>query len=181
VPHCAWSQPASVTSVNTGKHLSPARVGRPDLSSFAESTFLCRSDTPNEAKALVRNARIFDEDLWKENPGRLVTEGNIAKFRQNPDLKAFLLQTGDAVLVEARSYGRIWGIGLKANDERATHPATWQGQKLLGFALMDVREALRCHSRLRFERQTTTVSDLSVISNQLSLPHQPRNTTGKLS
>lgn len=42
-------------------------------------------------------------------------------------------------LVEASPYDRIWGIGLKATDEKAQNPASWQGQNLLGFALMDVR------------------------------------------
>lgn len=54
-----------------------------------------------------------------------------------------MFETGDAVLVDASPYDRIWGIGLKADDERALHPNTWQGQNLLGFALMDVREELR--------------------------------------
>lgn len=46
------------------------------------------------------------------------------------------------MLVEASPYDRIWGIGLQAMDERAKHPNTWEGQNLLGFALMDVRTAL---------------------------------------
>lgn len=74
--------------------------------------------------------------------GVLVVEGNVAKFSQNPDLKEFLLGTGDAVIVEASPYDKIWGIGLKANDERARNPETWRGENLLGFALMDVREEL---------------------------------------
>ena len=85
----------------------------------------------------------FDDEVWKENARRLVTEGNVAKFSQNDDLREFLLGTGEAVVVEASPYDRIWGIGLKASDERAKHPDTWQGQNLLGFALMDVRDQLR--------------------------------------
>jgi ribA/ribD-fused uncharacterized protein len=98
---------------------------------------------PKTAKALGRKVRDFDEAIWKQNARRLVTEGNLAKFGQNEDLKTFLLGTGESVLVEASPYDRIWGIGLKAGDERARHPKTWQGQNLLGFALMDVREQLR--------------------------------------
>lgn len=94
------------------------------------------------AKALGRKVQNFDDGLWKENARRLVTEGNVAKFEQNSELEEFLLGTGDSVLVEASPYDRIWGIGLKADDERAKHPNTWQGQNLLGFALMDVREDL---------------------------------------
>jgi ribA/ribD-fused uncharacterized protein len=44
------------------------------------------------------------------------------------------------VLVEASTYDRIWGIGLMADDEKAKSPVTWQGENLLGFVLMDVRE-----------------------------------------
>jgi ribA/ribD-fused uncharacterized protein len=101
------------------------------------------SADPKTAKALGRKVKNFDDEVWKEHCRRLVTEGNVAKFGQNDDLQAFLLSTEDQVLVEASPYDRIWGIGRKATDERAKHPDTWQGENLLGFALMDVREALR--------------------------------------
>ena len=84
----------------------------------------------------------FDDDVWKANCRQLVTEGNMAKLSQNEALRAFLLSTGDQILVDASPYDRIWGIGLKATDAKAQHPDTWQGQNLLGFALMDVRAAL---------------------------------------
>ncbi len=77
------------------------------------------------------------------NARRIVTEGNVAKFSQNEDLKYFLLGTGTQVLVEASPYDRIWGIGLGAEDPKAKHPSTWQGENLLGFALMNAREAIR--------------------------------------
>lgn len=101
---------------------------------------------PKTAKALGRKVKGFDETQWKENARRLVTEGNLAKFSQNDDFRQFLLSTGNAVLVEASPYDRIWGIGLKADDERAQHPDTWRGQNLLGFALMDVRQQLQIAS-----------------------------------
>lgn len=100
------------------------------------------SSDPKAAKALGRKVKNFDGSLWDENARRVVTEGNIAKFSQNYHLREFLLGTGDALLVEASPYDRIWGIGLKADDERSKNPAKWQGQNLLGFALMDVREEL---------------------------------------
>ena len=97
---------------------------------------------PKTAKALGREVKDFDEKVWKRNCRRLVTEGNVAKFSQNESLREFLLGTEDHVLVEASPHDRIWGIGLKATDEKAQHPETWQGQNLLGFALMDVRAKL---------------------------------------
>ena len=103
---------------------------------------ILKTGDPREAKALGRKVSNFDESVWNENARRSVTEGNVAKFSQNDELRDFLLDTGDSVLVEASPYDRIWGIGLKSDDERASHPDTWQGQNLLGFALMDVREQL---------------------------------------
>ncbi|SEQ87616.1 hypothetical protein SAMN05216481_11865 [Streptomyces radiopugnans] len=46
------------------------------------------------------------------------------------------------MLVEASPLDRIWGIGLAADDERASDPARWRGLNLLGFALMAARERL---------------------------------------
>jgi ribA/ribD-fused uncharacterized protein len=99
--------------------------------------------SPAKAKALGRQVKNFDDTLWKANARRLVTEGNIAKFRRNNELGKFLLATGDAVLVEASPRDCIWGIGLGQDNPKAQHPDTWRGQNLLGFALMDVREELR--------------------------------------
>ena len=101
------------------------------------------ADSPREAKAIGREVRDFDEATWTDNARKLVTEGNIAKFEQNDQIRKFLIGTGDAVLVEASPYDRIWGIGLKVDDARAKYPDTWRGQNLLGFALMDVRDVLR--------------------------------------
>ncbi|QDT65542.1 NADAR family protein [Calycomorphotria hydatis] len=104
---------------------------------------ILRAPDPKTAKQLGRKVRNFDDAVWRDNARRLVTEGNIAKFDQNEPLKQFLIATSECVLVEASPHDRIWGIGLKSDDDRAQHPDTWQGQNLLGFALMDVREALK--------------------------------------
>jgi hypothetical protein len=68
--------------------------------------------------------------------------GNLAKFGQNPELWRFLLDTVDQVLVEASPEDRIWGIGLAQDDPRAADPTRWRGLNLLGFVLMEVRDAL---------------------------------------
>jgi predicted NAD-dependent protein-ADP-ribosyltransferase YbiA (DUF1768 family) len=44
--------------------------------------------------------------------------------------------------VQQQRVGRIWGIGLAAEDKRALDPLTWRGLNLLGFALMGVRMLL---------------------------------------
>lgn len=97
---------------------------------------------PKAAKALGRKVQNFDDDLWKSNCRKLVVQGNIAKFSQNKELKKFLLSTGDKVIVEAAPRDQIWGIGMGKDNPKALNPATWRGQNLLGFALMDVREQI---------------------------------------
>jgi ribA/ribD-fused uncharacterized protein len=97
---------------------------------------------PDQAKALGRRACGFDEATWAAHRFDIVVDGSTAKFGQDPDLRAFLLATGDQVLVEASPRDRVWGIGLAADDERAQDPAQWRGLNLLGFALMQARSAL---------------------------------------
>jgi ribA/ribD-fused uncharacterized protein len=91
---------------------------------------------------LGRRVRNFDEEMWIKHRYDIVVDASLAKFGQDKDLKAFLLGTGDRVLVEASPTDRIWGIGMTGRDERAGDPAQWRGLNLLGFALMQARAEL---------------------------------------
>ncbi|MGW5753293.1 NADAR family protein [Nocardia rhamnosiphila] len=99
--------------------------------------------SPGAAKALGRRIVGFDEELWGLHRFGIVVAGNVAKFGRHEELRRFLLDTGDRVLVEASPVDRVWGIGLAADDPRAEDPARWKGLNLLGFALMEARSALR--------------------------------------
>ncbi|MCK2241184.1 MULTISPECIES: NADAR family protein [unclassified Crossiella] len=101
------------------------------------------ADDPGEAKTLGRQVKSFDSATWAARRVAIVTTGNELKFTQHPDLAAYLLGTGDRILVEASPLDAVWGIGLTADDPRATDPARWPGENLLGFALMTVRARLR--------------------------------------
>ena len=80
--------------------------------------------------------------MWNAHKKDIVVRGNTAKFGQNGHLKAFLLATGNRVLVEASPYDRVWGIGLSADSPDIDNPRQWQGENHLGFALMEVRDLL---------------------------------------
>jgi ribA/ribD-fused uncharacterized protein len=69
--------------------------------------------------------------------------GNLAKFSQNPRLRAALLATGDTVLAEASPYDRVWGIGLGAEHPDARNPARWRGTNWLSEVLTKLRATLR--------------------------------------
>ncbi|MBL8955591.1 MAG: NADAR family protein [Myxococcaceae bacterium] len=99
--------------------------------------------SPEDAKALGRQVSPFDAETWAREGFAHVVMGNVAKFTQHPDLKAFLLATGDKVLVEAAPRDLIWGIGLAADNPLAKQPRKWRGKNQLGFALMEARAQLK--------------------------------------
>ncbi|MCR8979761.1 NADAR family protein [Brevibacillus laterosporus] len=98
---------------------------------------------PNQAKALGRRVQAFDDRVWNAHKLEIVRQANLLKFSQHPELKSYLLHTGNRVLVEASPYDRVWGIGLAQDHPDAERPQHWRGENLLGFALMLVREQFR--------------------------------------
>ncbi len=101
------------------------------------------STNPKAVKALGRKVSRFDPKTWDQEKFDIVLKGNFLKFNQNDDLKAYLLSTGDAVILEASPVDDIWGIGLAQDHEDALSPAKWRGPNLLGYALMSVRDLLK--------------------------------------
>lgn len=112
---------------------------------FHDTTTLAQilsAPTPAEAKNLGRLVRGFDEAVWNAARFDAVVAGNVAKFGQDPVMRAYLLGTANRVLVEASPRDRIWGIGLSASNDHAADPRLWRGSNLLGFALMEARDRL---------------------------------------
>jgi len=97
---------------------------------------------PAAVKALGRQVRGFDPQVWERDRVGISVAGNVAKFRQNPELGDYLVGTGSRILVEASPADRIWGIGLEADDPGAEKPDRWRGRNLLGFALMRARNEI---------------------------------------
>ncbi|GGY50687.1 hypothetical protein GCM10010384_65890 [Streptomyces djakartensis] len=139
-----WPAPFSVDGVEyaTAEHWMMAGKARLFEDPVAERAVLAAAH-PAEAKRAGRLVRGFDEEIWERERFRIVVEGSVHKFAAHPELRGFLLSTGDRVLVEASPVDRVWGIGLAADDEAASDPARWRGPNLLGFALMEARERLR--------------------------------------
>ena len=104
---------------------------------------IMEASTPNAYKKLGRLIQGFVQGTWDAHKYEIVVAGNKAKFSQNPELKEYLLSTGDAILAEASPYDRIWGIGLDREQAVKGNIANWRGENLLGCALMEVRDWLR--------------------------------------
>ena len=100
------------------------------------------ADNPRDYKKLGREIQGFDQATWDARKYDIVVEGNKAKFSQNLELGEYLLSTGNAILVEASPYDRIWGIGLDREQAEKGTPAEWKGENLLGCALMETRDWL---------------------------------------
>lgn len=95
-----------------------------------------------EIKKLGREVHGYDENTWNGVRQIVVYEGLKAKFSQNAELKAKLVDTGEAILAECAVRDQIWGIGLSMRDSNRLDRSKWKGKNLLGYALMMVREQL---------------------------------------
>ncbi|WP_280899465.1 MULTISPECIES: NADAR family protein [unclassified Streptomyces] len=139
-----WPSPFVVDGVTyaTAEHWMMAGKARLFDDPEAERRIVAAGH-PSQAKAAGRLVRGFDEQIWRRERFGIVVEGSVHKFAAHEDLRQFLLNTGDWVLVEASPVDRVWGIGLAADDEAAGHPERWRGPNLLGFALMEARDRLR--------------------------------------
>lgn len=100
------------------------------------------TDDVVEIKALGRLVANYNESHWNGVRQIVVFEGLLAKFSQNEDLKKELKATENCILAECAVKDKIWGIGLSMKDPNRLEIDKWNGQNLLGYALMMVRERL---------------------------------------
>lgn len=94
-------------------------------------------------KELGRKVSNYNDSVWNGMRQVIIYKGLLEKFRQNDDLRKALLDTGDQILAECAVKDRIWGIGLSMTDDNRNDINSWNGQNLLGFTLMLVRDELR--------------------------------------
>jgi N-glycosidase YbiA len=88
--------------------------------------------TPREAARLGRSRRHPLRRDWERVKEDVMRRAVLAKFTQHADLRAVLLSTGDAVLVEHTENDSYWGDGGDGS-----------GKNRLGDILMSVRDELR--------------------------------------
>ena len=106
-------------------------------------TAILDADEPLACKKIGRTVRNYDDGRWSAARFDLVVTGNVAKFSQSQPLRDHLLDSGDAILVEAAPRDQIWGIGFGRENPAVHDPLRWRGRNLLGFALVKVRGILR--------------------------------------
>ena len=69
-------------------------------------------------KRLAKTVKNFGKNIWRRDIGKILDDGLFEKFRENPELGAFLIATGDTIIVEASKYDKEYGIGLSLGDKR---------------------------------------------------------------
>ena len=102
---------------------------------FHDATYrerIRRAPSPMEAANLGRDRRQKLRSDWESVKVEIMRKALQAKFTQHDELKALLLSTGDAKLVEHTTNDNYWGDG---GDGR--------GRNMLGQLLMQVRSELR--------------------------------------
>lgn len=100
-------------------------------------------EDPKKHQALGRTAKGFVGKVWEGTRQLVLRKGLMAKFSQNNDLLSKLLDTGDAILVEAANSDKIWACGKGMSNEERKDISKWDGSNILGFTLMEVRDFIR--------------------------------------
>jgi ribA/ribD-fused uncharacterized protein len=95
-----------------------------------EGVRMCK--TPSAAASMGRSRKLPLRRDWESVKDQIMLEALRAKFTQHKELKAILLGTGDAMLVEHTEKDSYWGDGGDGS-----------GKNRLGQLLMQLRDELR--------------------------------------
>lgn len=87
--------------------------------------------TPRDAFNTARSLKSLIRSDWLKVRDDVMRKAVLRKFQFNPEIRAVLLTTGDALLVENSPVDNYWGCG-----------ADGKGQNRLGQILMEVRDQL---------------------------------------
>ena len=100
-------------------------------------------NTPNPVaqKALGRDIKGFNKDIWHESCRTLLTPGLQARFEQHPQCKQALINTGKRQIGEATKEAP-WGIGHRLSDPESLDPALWRDANIMGKILETIRDNL---------------------------------------
>lgn len=94
-------------------------------------------------KSYGRKVKNFDEKTWDLHKYDVILKGNLLKFLQNSKIKKELIDSSEKTLVEASPYDKIYGVGLKWDNDLILDEKNWKGENLLGKALMETRDLIK--------------------------------------
>ena len=97
------------------------------------------AESPVQCKSIGHSIK-GDINAWRRKEVQIMKKALQEKFGQNPDLKDFLIRTGDVQLAEASPTDSFWGTGVGLGKEVVSHK--WKGKNKLGELLMELRTEL---------------------------------------
>ena len=103
----------------------------------ATAEAIMQTEKPAKQKSLGKFVNGFDRQQWDMVSILAMVIGLMHKFQQNDGLRAELLATEGAELIEASPFDDRWGAGKTAN--KILDGERWHGKNLLGRILMAVR------------------------------------------
>lgn len=103
-----------------------------DISSSNE---ILSAKMPALQKKIGRKVKNFDEEQWNKVSMKIMMDGLVLKFEQNPKLLDKLLQLSHLEFVEASPFDRIWGVRLAEDDDEILDRRNWKGSNHLGILL----------------------------------------------
>lgn len=101
------------------------------------------TSNPQACKMLGRQVRPYDDVVWVKKRRSYVFIACLQKAREHPEIREYLLSTGNALLVEASARDVIWGVGIAKDDPRIYDINAWRGMNLSGEVWMQVRRVLQ--------------------------------------
>ena len=105
-----------------------------------EHAKILHTDNPSEIKQIGKSIP-YVEQQWSRESKEIVKKACWHKFSQQEQLRKYLLNTKDCLLVEA-SPDTVWGSGIHLRNEDCLNPNVWRGDNQLGKILMEVRDML---------------------------------------
>lgn len=99
-------------------------------------------DDPRQIKRLGREVKNYSEDIWNNIREEVMYEGVKAKFEQDGLCNYCLLQYPNETYIEGSPFDKIWGVGIKYDDDKIFEPSNWHGKNLLGKILTRVRNEI---------------------------------------
>lgn len=104
---------------------------------------ILKATTPQACKLLGRDVAPYDDNVWKLKRRGFSFRGCYQKVIEHPDIKEYVLATGNAIIVEAAEHDTTWGVGIAKEDPRIYDMAQWRGANMQGEIWMDVRKRLQ--------------------------------------
>lgn len=106
------------------------------------------TEYPEKQQDIGRQAKGYVNNVWAGSRQLIAVRGLFAKFRQNDELMGKLLETNEAYLVECAHTDTIWVCGKRLNEPDRLDASKWNGQNILGFSLMEVRNNIQANKNV---------------------------------